>query len=511
MSVSPFYNPAPTTPVAGPGRSDACSSGDPQVQEAVDRTLQAGSFGPEPHRAIAYQISETMNDPSLTQEQKDEYIAALIGMANGGPNGCGSVSPEQADSINRAFNEIGNAYSGENTPELRQQVTDSIARGVADGRLGSDEIYGLVKAPGAAGSRELLTGIRDGSVLSDVSERLLADARSEGYDINRYQDGPALLTAAADIANMAAAYGHTGAADLVLGEIDRVTREGPVAGDMTLVQAMMATSLGSQVHLPARDGFHALAGLLNSSNATPGNQAAQDRLFAGLVRSGDDKYVGGIDQAGERTGALDQLGEYFENNFPRLAETDWRKANTGEIHHELVTDFMRHVLLDADYGRVDQTNDVIATEMHRLASEIGNTDLDPEVRENAASTLGTIMGSLQAATADFIANARGDAAAKTEFIRFFTDKLTDKLISKGAGHLPEGDVRSAGTQASKNFVDEIWKGITEWMASGEISRAGEVTGGILDLSRIFRNAMSDGEASLLNAFDLRVELYYDPD
>ncbi|MEN1928413.1 hypothetical protein WCE34_03050 [Luteimonas sp. MJ204] len=492
----------------GASRTGACSSNDPQVQEALDRTIAVSSGGPEPDKAVAYQISQTMNDPSLTQEQKDEYIAALIGMANGS-DGCETISDDQAGSINRAFNGIGTANNGDNG--LRQQVTDSIARAVADGRLGSDEIYGLVREPGAAGARELLTGIDDGNLLSDVSLRLVDDARGEGYEINKYERGPALLTAAADIANMAAAHGDSRAADAVLTEIDRVMTAGPVAGDMTLVQAMMATSLDGQANLSGRDGFSALAALLNSSSTTAGNQEAQDRLFAALVRSGDDAYVGGIDQHGERAAALDDIGEYFEDNFSRLAETDWRKDNTGDFHHGLVKDFMRHVLLDSQYGRVDQTNEVMAEAMHELAVEIGNTDLSSEARENAASTLGTIMGSLQWATADFIANAQGSAAAKTEFIRFFTDKLTDKLISRGAEGLPQGDVRSTGTQAAKNFVDQIWGEITDWMASGELARGDEVTGGTLDLSRIFRNAMSDGDASLLNAFDLRVELYYDPD
>jgi len=60
-------------------------------------------------------------------------------------------------------------------------------------------------------------------------------------------------------------------------------------------------------------------------------------------------------------------------------------------------------------------------------------------------------------------------------------------------------------------VDKIWAGITEWAASGEIARGEEVTGGMIKLSQIFRNAMSDGDASLLNAFDLREDLYYDPE
>lgn len=516
MSLDALTGLTPHVPLPDGGSSigqatftgDACGSNDPQVQAAVDRTVQAADGRIDSHAAVSYQIGETMSDPSLTQAQKDAYIAQLVAMANGG-SGCAGVSPEQAAAINRAFSEVGNAAGHPCTPELRQQVADSIARSVADGSLGSNELYGLVSS-GAAGSRQLLTGVQDSALLAQVSQRLLADARQQGYDINQYQRGPQLLTAAADLANMAAALGDRSAADAVLAEIDAVTRAGPVAGDMTLVQAMMATSLNDRVDLPARDGFHALAALLGASSATPDNQEAQDRLFAGLARSGSDGYAGGIDQSGERASALDQLGEYFERNFPRLAEADWRKSNTGDFHHGLVKDFMRQVLLDGDYGRIDQTNGVIAAEMHRLASQIGNTGLSPQVRENAASTLGTIMGSLEWATADFIANAKGDAEAKVEIIRFFTDKLTDKLIKTGAKQLPEGDARDAGTQAAKGFVDKLWQGITDWMASGEIQRGNEVTGPMVGLSQVLRDAMSDGESYLLNAFDLREDLYYDP-
>lgn len=497
----------PVAPAAGGGpiQTTACSGNDPEVRKAVEQTLQAANFGPIPDQAVAYQISRVMSDPSLTQQQKDAYIAALVGMANGDANGCDSISPEQAESINRAFNEIGHAYSNENTPELRQQVAESIARNVAAGHLGADEIYGLVKEPGTAGARQLLSSIQDGKVLADVSRRLLAAAGREGYDINQHQNGPTLLTAAADIANMAAAHGDASAADEVLGEIDTVMQKGPVAGDMTLVQAMMATSLGGRVHLSSRDGLHVLARLLNASHATPANQEAQDRLFAALARSGDDKYVGGIDQGGERTNALGQLGTYFERNFSRLAEADWRKTNTGDFHHGLVKDFMRHVLLDADYNRVDQTTHVIATEMRHLADRIGNTDLPYDQRREAANTLATIMGSLEWATSDFIASARGDAEAEVQLIRMFSDKLTDALISAGPGKLP------GGGQASNRLVNDIWDGITDHMAAGEIERGKDVTDAMVDLSRIFRSAMSNGNAGLLNAFDMREDLYYDPD
>jgi len=345
-----------------------------------------------------------------------------------------------------------------------------------------------------------------------VSHRLIADAPAQGYDINDYQTGPQTLTAAADIANMAAAGGNRSAANAVLAEIARVEAKGAVAGDdMTLTQAMMATTVGGGQwnNLYERDGFHALSGLLNSSTQNAANQPAQDKLFAGLVRSGGEGYVGGIDEGGNRGPALDQLGTYFDRNVTRLAETDWRMDNTGDFHHGLVQDFTRNVMLDKDYGRIEQSQEALTNEMTRLAVQVGDTNADPQAREAAASTLGAIMGSLEQAGADYIAHAEGNAEAKVAFVRQFTDIVTDKLIGKLAEKIPEGEVRSGATTAGGNFVDQLWQKLVDHekqVATGEVDKT---TGGVLDLAQTIRTTMATGDASLLNAFDLRVELYYD--
>jgi len=354
--------------------------------------------------------------------------------------------------------------------------------------------------------------VRDGNVLASVSDRLVADARAQGYDINDYRTGPETLTAAADIANMAAANGNRSAANAVLAEIARVEAGGPVAGDMTLTEAMMATTVGGGRwgNLPERDGFHALSGLLNSVSQTAANQPAQDKLFAALVRSGGEGYVGGIDQSGERGTALDQLGIYFDRNVGRLAEADWRMDNTGDFHHGLMQDFVRHVLLDPGYGRLEQSQEALTDEMTRLAVAVDDPALSPAARENAASTLGAMMGSMQQAGADYIAHAEGNAEAKVAFLRQFTDIVTDKLIGKLAARLPEGGVRDGGKTAGGNFVDALWQKLVDHERQQAADHVDEATGGLLDLARTIRTAMSTGEASLLNAFDLRVELYYDP-
>jgi hypothetical protein len=89
-----------------------------------------------------------------------------------------------------------------------------------------------------------LSGVRDGTALASVANHLVDDAHGQGYDINKYQTGPQTLTAAADIANMAAASGNRSAANAGLAEITRVEAKGPVVGEMTLTQAMMATTVG---------------------------------------------------------------------------------------------------------------------------------------------------------------------------------------------------------------------------------------------------------------------------
>lgn len=490
----------------------ACLAGDTKVKAAVEQTVAATEFGqPNDGAQAAYQIEQTLGRSDLTQDQKDEYLASIVQMAGGQSTFCGSVDERTSDKLLHGLNDIGTAWTGPATPELRDQVTAGIARGVADGRIDADDLYGIVSEPGTHGTRQLLSEVRDGTALASVGNRLVDDARAQGYDINKYQTGPQTLAAAADIANMAAAGGNRSAANAVLTEITRVEAKGAVAGDMTLTQAMMATTVGGGQwnNLYARDGFHALSGLLNSTTQNAANQPAQDKLFAGLVRSGGEGYVGGLDEGGDRGPALDQIGTYFDRNVSRLAEADWRLDNTGDFHHGLTQDFMRDVLLDSDYGRATQSQDALTGEMTRLAVQIGDTKLSREQRENAASTLGAMMGSLEQAGADYIANAEGKAEAKVAFVRQFTDIVTDKLIGKLGEKIPEGEIRDGATKVGGNFVDQLWQKLVDHekqVAEGSVDAK---TGGVLDLAQAIRTTMSGGDASLLNAFDLRVELYYD--
>ena len=119
------------------------------------------------------------------------------------------------------------------------------------------------------------------------------------------------------------------------------------------------------------------------------------------------------------------------------------------------------------------------------------------------------MGSLEQAGADYIANAEGKAEAKVAFVRQFTDVVTDKLIGKLGEKLPAGGIQDGATAAGGNFVDQLWQKLVDHERQAAEGHVDETTGGVLDLAQAIRTTMATGDANLLNAFDLRVELYHD--
>lgn len=475
---------------------------DPKVDDAVQRTIQVSKMGPEPDHAVAYQMQQTLNDSSLSQAQKDEYIAQMAEYATG-PWVCtpkGDDHQRSIDAVGKAFEDIGTAWSGDETPQLRQQVTDAIGRDVNSGRLDANDLYALVdpsKNPQSDGARQLLTGIRDGAVLNRLSDMLLTDAKREGYNIDKQQNGPATLVAAADIANMAAANGSTASAKAIVTEIGAQMAKGPVAGDMTLMQAMMATTVGGQYGngIPGRTGFDALSGLVNSANSSdPALQKVTDSMFATLVRSGDDKTVGGLDQAGDRKGALGSLDTYMSNNIQRLNENGWRYDSAGSQYENLVQDFTSKVLLDSDNPNRDGTTDAITTEMNRLGTIAFDPHASANDRNAAAQGLGELVGSAKAGANDAYANQKGDNEAKIETIRFFTDKITDKIA----------DLAGPLSDAVKAGVDTGWGAAGDAANNKSRSEIDQATKGITDLANGLRIKLGDlDNAALIAAYDQR--------
>ena len=72
-------------------------------------------------------------------------------------------------------------------------TTNAIADAEAMGMLDANELYQLVRAAPSQGVRQVMTGIVDGRVLNAVANHLLSDAKTAGYNINKYEEGPALL------------------------------------------------------------------------------------------------------------------------------------------------------------------------------------------------------------------------------------------------------------------------------------------------------------------------------
>lgn len=481
-----------------PPPSHTAPLADPKVDAAVDATVQSAKNAPAPDKAVAYQIKETMENPDLTQAEKDEYIARLIETTNRCPSG--DVDQRTIDGVRKAFEDIGEAWTGDETPQLRDEVTAAIAHVANDNRITADDLYQLVSAdknPNSDGARQLLTGISNGTMLDRVANQLLSDAKREGYDINKYQKGPELLVAAADIGNMAAVHGNVSADNAILKEIGRQTKEGPVAGDMTQVQAMMATTLngsyGSAVK--GRTGFDALSGLLNGAYSfEPDLQPIADNLFATLVRSGDDGYAGGLDQSGDRSSALYDLGTYFNSNLSRLNENGWRYDSSGQPGENLVQDFTSKVLLDDDYPLKEFTTDAISSEMNSLAGVINDPHASAKDRSAAATGLGELVGSIKAGANDYFEHAKGDEDAKIGAIRFFADKITDKLAD-AAG--PFGDIVKAG-------VDAGWGAYSDHVEDGINDKVEDALGDLEDQSNALRVGLGhQGDPDLINDYDQR--------
>lgn len=474
---------------------------DPRVEEAVSETVRFA----QTHLADpACVIEQTLADPSLNQAQKDEYVARIAELAGGEIGFCtmeGTFGPEQAGKILKALEDIGTAYTGPATPELRDQVTGAFGRAIDSGRLDADDVYDLVdpaRIESSDGVRQLLTEANDGAVLNRVADRLLTDAHREGYDINDSTRGVSALVAAADVAGMAADKGRNASANAVMQEI--AAHPEKVAGDLTLTQAMMATSvMGSATNGPVdgRTGFDALAGLVNGVT-DPSLQPATDRLFATLIRSDTDGAVGGIDQSINLSNGLNDLGAYFDRNVDRLVEGDWRATNTGGGEQGLVTDFAEKVMLHEDYGRGDQTAQALSSYIADEADMIANPDAAMDDRSDAARGLGTLLGSLQQAGSRHVDAAGSQAKDGLGLLRQVIDLAGDKVAGQA------GPIGSAAYGATMDRIAEALEGVARGAAQDDVDGA---MGELIKGAQAVRSAIRELDGDILDAFDQRAGQY----
>jgi hypothetical protein len=480
---------------------------DPVVAAKIEEVRARIEMAPEPRAVVRGAINEVMNDPNMTKAQKEDFIASLIEMAAGKSTAYGSANAREKEAIVKGLADIGTAQNGSATPELREAVAKAIGDATTSRRLDADDLYGLFTPAGnfqGNGVRALLTEIKDGKVLGSLAEKLAKEAERSGYNINDYkQHGVSLLIAATDIANMAAKNGSPAAADMIVGIIDAQMAKGPVAGDLTLVDAML--SLGTQsgmygAAIPGRSGLDALSGLLTSA---PTNPDAKDRLFASLVRADGP---GSIKRpTGDPSNALNDIGRYFDRNATRLIEADWRQTNTGTVYEDLTRDFIQNVVYNKQYDGAERTAAALSTEMKRLSARIQNTSLSDGERLFAANSLGVICGSLKGAAERFISDEGSRANSRTAGPAFFADLLFGKLASKAG---PAGPVVGLTGDA---IIDSMIKGYVDRVERKAASSVDQLTGDLTTMGADARQAFNifandlEFMTQLMSQFDQRFD------
>ena len=446
---------------------------DPKVEQAVQETAR---FAQEYHGDPAYVIQETMADRGLSQAQKDEYVARVVDLASGSDSSfrteVGGLDDRARGELVTALEEIGVAYTGAATPELRDQVTEAMGRNVDSGRLGADQIYALVdpsKNAGSDGVRQLLSKVTDGALLQQVAFDLRDAASRNGYDINT-QDGTRgvlALTAAADLAGMAADHGFSAAANGVVAHV------ADQADPAQLMQYMDRLPMNAYGTPPAgRGGFDAMASAIAGTDRSP-DQAKVDKVFSAMVDMSGES--GSLD----RSAGLNDLGAYFDRHISRLNQeatyagswNDRGDASPPTPHHSLTERFMRNVMLNSEFDNRATTQSAISNEMTRLGKIVGAAPgaLAPNEaqRTEAAMQFGTLLGSMQGAAADYVNSKTDSSEQKIENVRMITDLLTDQVLGK-TGPLGEA---FGGT-----LVDKFWEhlgGKATESAEGDVKAAFE--------------------------------------
>jgi hypothetical protein len=460
--------------VQSAGRSD------PQVEAAVQETV---SVAQSSHLADpSGKIAEVMADPTLTQAQKDEYLARIVDLASGSDTvttaAFGRIDKQASDKLAQSLETIGEAWTNPATPELRQQVTAAMGRIVDSGRVTAHQLSDIMdpaRIGSSDGFRELLTSVTDGTTLQQLSTNLLYMARRYGYDAETQAgvNGLQAITAAADIAGMAAAHGYTGSANSVVvelaknpgivenaGRLDSNTLDGPDRG---------------------RGAFDAFASALNGAKSNMNIVDDMDTVFSQLVQQA------GKDEAFNRTEGLNDLGDYFNRNIERLnEETVWEGTSDEtdgkyETYEGLTERFIRNVMLNEEFTNAAPTQQAIETEMARLANLAGSEGtVGEDVRAQAARELGNIVGSLQGAGNDLVADDKVSSDAQIKGLRSITDIFTSKLFSKGG---PLAQLFGGA------LVDNFWKNVGDAAQAAARGDVNAVIGALNDMADAFGDGM----------------------
>ena len=501
---------------------------DDEIQETVDRAQARRDREQEEvstavdeavdlidnHGATPGALTELFDNPGLTDDQKNQAVAELLQMADGE----GALSEAGAETMLSQLNEYGVLAHGDDpyAEELHENLQRSITANVDSGALDAEDLFHLVAPDGprgdlldSQGRRDLLARVSDGAVLSDVSGMLIETADNQGYD--NLTDGPSTLIGAADIANMAMLRGDQTAAKSFYEKYDELRADG-------IMDQMMEVGGVSPLDgngIDDRAGVNVLARLASTGDFIAGVSNEQsDRMFADVVRglNHDGLYPKPNQADGTRRLAL-----HFERNADRLIDADWRHEGTSEHYHGITQSVVENVLLHDDFKQRDQLVSVLSDQLHEAAAIVGDTDASFTERTVAAEKFGTITGSFQQGTENYISSARADAEQRISNARFVTDLFTNELISWGSKPLgPAGKPVNAGSKAA---VDAIWQHVEDGMVREAERELDTRSGGLSQVMSDIRLGLIRSSSSappndddlpadvFFNVIDNRHELY----
>jgi hypothetical protein len=445
-----------------------------QVAAAVETTAR---FADSAHGDPVSAINETMSDPNLSAAQKDEYVARVAEMATGTGINADRLDARATGELVTALEDVGVAYTGPATPELREQVTASMGRLVDSGRITPDQVFGLVDPKtnfASDGIRQLLSTVTNGAALQDVSLRLQTGAAQDGYSLSSDLGARGLqgLMAAADLAGMAADNGFYAAANRVVAEISANP------STITDMSKLMMNAYGTT---PAgRSGFDAVASAVAGTNR-PADPAQVDAVFSAMVDASADRLVGY-----DRSAGLSDLGQYFNANITRLnTETTFAGANSSTAYASLTERFMGNVMLNSDFSGGAATRSAISAEMARLGNIVGapNGNLAPNEaqRTESAMQFGTLVGSLEGATSNYIATTRDTADRQIATIRTVSDLVTGGVLGK-AGPM--------GKAFGGKLVDSFWDSVGDRATARATATVDAAMGDLQSVGQAVDSAMT---------------------
>ncbi len=309
---------------------------DPIVTNAVEDIKKQTAPG-----IIATKIDAFMTGKQLSDDQKQEFIATLIPLANTG-------NETQRKAIAEGLNIVGLSDRSNSDKSALAQTRKAIAGAVADKQIDAQNVSDLL-SPGKPGSIENPTGIsrlfgdvKNGLFLQTVSGNLISQAKKTGLsDI-----GITALITATCFANQAAKQGFYGTANEIMNIVSQHNDKSP-----NLAQHMMEldgnnSQKSNFVSYPGYSALDQLSELCNSvtrgsKNVTETRLNQSDQLFATLVKTGSDGVPGGLSNNFTNSNANESLSRYFDNNITRIVEASETAQTPNTINTKdgkIVTD-----------------------------------------------------------------------------------------------------------------------------------------------------------------------------